>query len=373
MNKPIKCYAFAKSLPWIFPFFNLTDDANFGTLKPNSKELRISLFSLHLGVSVIYILTFGFWRKGVQGAETPFSKGFKFFYKLHISQYKREYSQEKKDDLWSKHDTFLSGKDKSEHIAYKETLMYKMDQVKERNSKTFNKLLAYLAVIAFLVPIYVPPVLQLPELIEKPFWIALCYFYLSVLLLYNLYNFVSLFFGFIKVKSYEQFSYAKVKNSESPERTFINGIYLEYQLRNNENTEDVSLILNIESYVKSILIISLVLLGFHLSVGIFDEQSQIPFLVTSNNQTLHLDLSKSLFAILSDQKTNLQEIESQLLEDKLKRIMFIKTGTTHTDKYKSLLGLIQTYNVHNIDVIEVQEKLHGLSKDGHLVVITERR
>ncbi|MGF7047619.1 hypothetical protein J2T13_002124 [Paenibacillus sp. DS2015] len=365
-------YWFINSLSWVFPCFNISDDDNFGTLKKDSKQRRFSLLAIRLGGLIFYFCSYGYWR-GQPEQINLHSKGFKLFYSLRLSKY-GNLSDSEIERLKTNHATFLNAHPETDkRIVYKETLMYKLDELKEKKNKSFNKLLAYLAVFAFLIPLLIPPVLNFKDIFDKPLFMMLSYLTLSLYLVYFLINFATLFFESVKVKTYSRFSYRSIKESTVPEETFLNGLYIEYQLRNNESTNEVSFILNIEKYIRASLIASVLLISIHIlftfseinpkNIGISDKSAQV----------LHLKLDESPRTLLNNQKDELQTIEDDLLKNRIKRILLIRSGTSSIENYIRIVNLIQSYNVNSIEIVEIIDKPHPLSQEGHLQIVIERR
>ncbi|KZS44917.1 hypothetical protein AK95_03200 [Paenibacillus sp. LC231] len=368
----LKFYKLMNFMAWVFPFFVISDDDNFGTLEEESRELRFSFLTIKFGDVIYYFLSIGFWY-GDHNEKAKFPKGFRFMYSLRVSQYKREYNTEKINDLKTKHIAFLRTKDSEELSVYKETLLYKLDQIKEKSTKTTNKFLAYLAIIAFLIPLYIPGALRIGEVFDKPMWLVIAYIYLAGYLAYNLINFVKLFFRFVQVKPYAQFKYSMIKNSSKPNIDLLTALYIEYQLRDNESVEEVSFIKNIDGYMKSILLISSFLLVFDIIFGSVQAEEKIKPPVSPISKVFHLDLSQSSKMLFTDQFDVIKKFGEDLVLNKVTRITLIRTGDAESDNYNRIVQIITSYNINKAEIIQIQDKPNDMSASGHLQIIVERR
>jgi hypothetical protein len=371
VDNTFKLYWFFKYLPWVFPFFNISDDANFGTTKINSDQLRFSFFSLKLGSYIIYIFSIGYWRGAPKEGVIIYPKGFKSFYYLKLTQYGRVLNENKINQLKTDHTEFLHNhKDPEKRVVYKEILMYKLDQLTEKKNRTFNKGLAYLAVVAFVIPIYVSPALKFKEIFDKPTFTMITYFILSIYLVYYLLNFTLLFFSLIQVKVYSRLTYGSIKKADEPEDTFLNGLYIDFQMKEDESVKEVSHILNIEYVICALLIASTVLGIFHIFLGSNSEMKPNPSqtLFNNQNQVLHFNLDQTPITLITGQENNLNTIKFNLLQNRIKRILLIKSGNTNDNNYTRIANIIKSYNVNNIEITEIVDKLFKQKDDLQIII-----
>ncbi|CAM3710297.1 hypothetical protein MALU111345_18570 [Marinicrinis lubricantis] len=364
-------YVFLKLLSYI-PVFRVTDDDNFGTIRKNSNEFRVSLVSLNVGPWIVFLCSFGFARRSKPEYKAP--KKFRLFYMLDLMKSGRTLSDEKYEDLKTKHESFLLyNEDPNKRNALKDTLLYKINQVMGKSNQTFNKFVAYLAAIAFILPLFIPSALKLTELGQKPIPIQIGYGISAAYLALNFMNIFLLFFYFIKVKTTSRFLYSSVKNADDPEAAYLNGVYMDYQQRDVDSTNQVSLILNVERYMMGIIILGLLLIATHNLDGAFGNRTTKDIITVGDIQVLHLDVTNSAAHVFKKNAEMLQTIQKDLLEHRIEQIIVIRTKDDEEANAQRVTDFFRVNNVHGADIQIVIGNPGPQAADGTIQLVIERR
>lgn len=331
------------------PIFRVTCDKNFGEITRNSEILRFSFLSINLGVYILHICTFQ-WVWG-SPLKQSIKEEFHVFKILALRDVEKQINCEEFTERIDKHRNEIEPLDPKDKDTIKEALFYKMNSIIDSKNRTFNKFLAYLAVVAFLVPIYTPYLTKLEQAFDQKgiflFLMLLALFYIVIGIL----NLMLFFHEFIKVKSYPRYRYQDVKNSSDRITDLLQMVYYERYLTEFEWIREVTLIKNIEKYIKGVVIMSLALVTFH-NISLYFEENEA--LTNSNSGTetkvYVLNLANSPNKLYTGQKDLLDHLESGLIEDKISEIVLIRSGKDHEENYNRILSLIQSLNVNNIEI-----------------------
>lgn len=236
-------YIFLKLLSYS-PFFRISDDCKFGEFNKESMgRERLSVFSINLGKIIIHIFT---GRIDQQKDE--------FFKIINLDNLIN--STDDKKNIFKKYKKYKNEiRDlKTEKILiHKEHLMYKINQIENSKNLTFNKHLAYLAIVALLLPLYSVEF----SYFEKPmdYFIIL----LLIVLFSILINLLVFFYSFMKVRGYSRSTFKDFRTSHTPLSQFTLSLYYEWQNLNNEKAYQVTLMKNIEKYMVRFIIITILL------------------------------------------------------------------------------------------------------------------
>ncbi|MFC5986991.1 hypothetical protein [Marinicrinis lubricantis] len=283
-------------------------------------------------------------------------------------------SDEKYEDLKTKHESFLLyNEDPNKRNALKDTLLYKINQVMGKSNQTFNKFVAYLAAIAFILPLFIPSALKLTELGQKPIPIQIGYGISAAYLALNFMNIFLLFFYFIKVKTTSRFLYSSVKNADDPEAAYLNGVYMDYQQRDVDSTNQVSLILNVERYMMGIIILGLLLIATHNLDGAFGNRTTKDIITVGDIQVLHLDVTNSAAHVFKKNAEMLQTIQKDLLEHRIEQIIVIRTKDDEEANAQRVTDFFRVNNVHGADIQIVIGNPGPQAADGTIQLVIERR
>ncbi|MFF2482939.1 hypothetical protein [Paenibacillus sp. NPDC058071] len=363
-------YVFFKFLSLI-PFLRITDDENWGTLTRSSTKLRVSLLSFNFGPYYISFISRSFNRGQ---PSVGILKNWKWYYRIRLPIHKL--SDEKKQRLWSDHLSFLEERTvegSSKISAYKDALQYRLDQLKEKTNRTFNKFLAYLAVFAFLIPLYIPYILKINLLAKFPIYLAMLYVIPLGFIGYNLFQIMFFFHRFIKVKSSIRSKYKEIKIAVDPEIAHVNQLYIDYQQLDLDTTNEVTVIANIERYITGITMLSIIILGLYLGIP---SNLQKPSAVTvpdtqTTTSLLHIDLKQSPRIFLDKHATTIQKLERDALNGEISQFILIGNWINNNEEYEAILQLIKFWNVENVPIIEVYDDRE--SEEGWVNLIWERR
>ena len=333
------------------PIFRISDDLNFGTLTKRSKKLRLSLFSLDIIGTQIFLLSYCFEDRTVNGTNIP--KGFSVFYFQRINQFLKEVSQEKYEDLKNSHYYFLKSNDDKNYNSYKETITYKLNDLQEKGNKVFNKVLAYLATIAFVLPLYVS------KLLELEFWNGfsfsnLIYGIFTIYIAACFINAIYFIFQFLRIRSFSRFTYDSIKKAVDPEITLINSLYLDYQRKNTSSINEVTFVSNIQKYILSIFVLSLLLL-FYFLINPIERSWPKPNSSYLNEEIKNYEiftLNGSLEAdkFLEENLLTIQSIQRDLHEGKIKNILILHKNVSVQENYVLVLNSFKLYNTKEISI-----------------------
>jgi hypothetical protein len=362
------------SLLYQLPFLRVTDDANFGTITIDSKQLRFSLFSLNIGTIIIFFISYGFWRgtPNQQSNALIFPKGFRWFYIIRFSVFEEQVSTAKHDQLKIDHINFLSVSTPTNLSSYKEGLVYRINQIKDTMTLSFNKFLAYLAIVVFIIPLYVPSFLKFNSIFRERMWIQWTYFIITYYLFYFLINWAVFLKKFIMIKSHRRSKYGDVKNDPQPELALINSYYLDFQHMKAESTNDVSYMRNIEKHITYTLVLSFILLLFTTTTTSNSKEPVVKVTHNAQYQIKMVDLSKSATDVIQASETELTDLKTSFLADKIKQVVLISSVDTSQENYIRINQLIRSYNVHNVPIAEVPATANSSGSD-QVQILYERR
>lgn len=371
-NHSLRYYRLLKILSWL-PFFRVTDDENFGTLRPNSEQLRLSLLSINLGPLIFFLFTYGFRLSSTSEEDNRFPKEFRLIYCLPLSLVDQKLDEGKLRSLREQHKMKLSTMEPEERSVMKETLLFKYDQLKERQTRTFNKFLAYLAVIAFIIPIFIPAILKLSVIFDNPGWVVAVYCILGYYLISSFWNVTAFLYYFIRVGYYTRFKYILVKESDLPDIAFLDGLYSDRYKLDVETIKEVTIIRNIEKYMAGIVIMSILFLSFYLLVPVFSAKAASQLEHTSQYQVNYIDLSQSPQSVMTEWRKYSQLLETGLLSDQIRQIILLRSGEEDKGNYLRILQVINSYNVHQISISEISDKPSSILPKNTLQIIIERK
>ncbi|WP_188068826.1 hypothetical protein [Brevibacillus brevis] len=362
---PLWLYIIFKILS-MSPVLRVASDKNFGEIKRDSEQvLRLSLISFNAGTKIYSIISWKFsW-------ELKENKGFDLFNIIEFDMVPDESVVNEKVNNFS--ESLNNKQDSLKALA--DVLSFRIGQEGNTTSKSFNKFLAYVAIVAFIIPLFSTSMLKIHSVfsqtgLEKWIYIVIIYG-----LIYCFVNLFLLFSEMIKVKAYVRYTISSVRESENPSKEFLIGQYHDWYWMKEESRVEVSIIKNIEKYIKCILIWSIILVCVYNVYNFMEDNSKEKVVINTQSELVHIDLSvtdRNLFAKNQDIFAKIQE---DLLNDRIQSIILIENSehSTKQDKYNRIKSLITAYNIHNIEIIEISDKHEGESIVNNLQLIMLRR
>lgn len=232
------------------PVLTISQDNKFGSVEREDfapEKIRKSLLSFKFGEHVIYIISINENNKFQFIKALSFSKVFESLVPsfTNIDQAYDKYEIEVKN-LTSEH-----------KLAHKESLQYKISDIDKIEGQTFNKFLAYLALLVFVIPLFedvLKSMFEITEFYQKIF---------TIIIIYQLLNIILFFHSFIKIKTVQKIPFRSIRNSENPENAFILMLYYEWRLQYIYSTKMVALIKNIEKYIACLIITCIFFIAFY--------------------------------------------------------------------------------------------------------------
>ncbi|MFF2528841.1 hypothetical protein ACFVS2_07990 [Brevibacillus sp. NPDC058079] len=345
------------------PILRLTDDRHFGKIKrEGERTLRLSLFSINWGTKIYCAVS---WALGG-------NKQFKWLHQITFDSIPDEATVNRKVEAFR---SSLIGKAQELRQGYQNMISFRLNQEDIIKTKSFNKLLAYLAVVAFLVPLYVPYALKVYTLfaidgIEK--WIYLA---LLIVLIHSLINIYLLIAEMINIKEYVRYTVGAIRQAEDPVEEFLVGQYHDWFWSKEERRVEVSVMKNIEKYMANILGASILFIVTYNIVLDTSHSSAETTVLINSSQVEHIDLSLKPDIFFDQYQKLFVELQNEFLNDKIESIVLLKNDekTSSDPNYKRVLSLISTYNINNIKVIEIlDEKAKEATKDDLQLLILRR-
>jgi hypothetical protein len=220
------------------PLFTISYDGNFGTVSRNivagnpTKKFRFSLLSLRIGERAYYLFSIK-------------EKNFKFFCKISIPDLLDWDSNEKIDKEYGEFGKKIYETRSIEKVnLLSEFYSNEVNKLENGFNQTFNKCLAYIALVAFIAPFYLT---YLTTIDLNIIWV---YIILFSIIFYYLGNIFLLIISFIKVKTYRYLRESEIHKYDDMERTRTLVYFHTYKILQKKSNYHVSIITNIERYIK---------------------------------------------------------------------------------------------------------------------------
>ena len=325
------------------PIFRITDDRLFGEVRKeftDKENIRISLFSINIGDRIIHFFTYRFS-----------DKKFKPFYILSLSKVHPFPNLKDINKSYDEYKDELSKISQEKYLTHKETLMHKISQIEAVKNKTFNKFLAYISIIAFILPLFSAQFTKLYS-IEKS--------YQKIFVFYVIYLFINLIcfiYKFIKVQGINRVTFRSIRRSPEPLMEFVLLLYYEWKTLTQESTFQVTIIKNIEKYMTAIIIWCIAFISIYNLDQYISENYHLnhkPMHVQNTNSNfIHLKDSNSLKEFLKDNNQQLDQIKEGLLENKYVKVVVLSDN--QNNNYKKLLEFLHTYNINDTEIIEIND------------------
>jgi len=213
-------------------------DENFGSVsrsivaKNSISKFRLSLFSLRIGESAYYLFSIK-------------EKNFNFFYQISIPDLLEWYSDVNIDKEYGEFGKKLYETKENEKVTLiSEFYSNEINKLENGFSQTFNKCLAYIALVAFIAPFFLTFITTINV---KTIWI---YIVLILIIFYCLGNLFLLILSFVKVKTYRFLRESEIHKFDDMERTRTLLHFHTYKIMQKKSRYHVSIITNIERYIK---------------------------------------------------------------------------------------------------------------------------
>jgi len=235
-----KQLTFLKMIVSELPVAQLSEDETFHEYKKGSNP-RYSLFYLPIGIYKIYFLT---WTK---------DKKFHFLKILSLKKLCDKKIEEKESRLQSVcNDSYekYSTSNETEKKFHIELLQDQCKELQDREKVAQFKAGFYLTSLVLIAGAIIKSI-NSADLIYQ--WN--CYIQASFALIFlYIINVIILLFGFISVKKYKAERYSDFRNSEDKEKSYYTYWYKKFQRLQVYSTNDISFVLNIEKYLKLIVL-----------------------------------------------------------------------------------------------------------------------
>lgn len=338
MNKNL--FICLKFLSWI-PFFRATDDSNFGDMKRNSiiVNLRFSLISFNLGKRIYHFITLK-------------NLTLKPFYVLNLDNVSKYDSIiESNGDMYDQYKVEIYTKENHNPVPEKEYLLHKITQIETSRNKTFNKFLAYIAIFALILPLYGSKITNISQYINTYKIIFL------IVLIYIFINFSLFLYAFISVKKIKRTRFRSIRNSQNPSIELNSSLYYELLNLETESTYFVTIIKNIEKYIISFIVWSLLILVILNGEEFFKKMdSDNELNVNQRNNLISFQITTNFNDFIKTNNSGLMEIQDGLLKNKYEKIIVV-TNLEKNNISSKLLTLLELYNNSNTEIIEIHDEV----------------
>jgi hypothetical protein len=320
------------------PFLRISDDLRFGEIKESSLgRLRISFLSFNFGKRIIHLITY-----------CPKTKEIKIAKIINLEEV-CNYPNDEADEAYDTYKVELKTVSDDKVLIHKEALMYKINQLEGTKNKTFNKYVAYIAIIALILPLYGTQLGKLHTLTydyKLLFLVALIYVLVNLLLFFN---------DFMKVRGYNRTLFSSIRNSKTPLKELTELLYYEWRTIKSESNFQVTLIKNIEKYMIWFVIISVLLLASHTAEQhISKVHSSIDIETSSSPSTLiHLTASPSNGDFLKINDLELTNLKDRLLYSNIDKLIILYNE--ETSSFSALVKFLDIYNDGSADIIELRD------------------
>lgn len=323
------------------PVFRITDDERYNKIERKSNEFRCSVISFTVGVYSYFFFT---WDS---------KKNFCWFYKLNLYDVQKyEINGQIFEDEYDKYLIELNNKSEKNINAEKEFLLLRKSEVEIQKNKTFNKFLAYIAIIVFILPLYAPELKNLTSYLNS-YKIIYIFIMLNIII-----NITFLIYEILKVKNSKRVTFNQLRNAFKwqANNKLVAGLYYEWKNLNNELTMKVALIKNIEKYMSIL---------FFVSISIVLSSNIEKYLIETEDEILFVRNDASVFIFSSEEEISFQELikkQSQKINRMNSDILSgeynqaIVMTSTDEELKKDFIQLISVYKSKKMSIIEIENK-----------------
>ena len=331
-----------KIMSWS-PVLRVTDDSNFNRIDKGSTQFRLSIFSLNIGIISLYFFT---WDT---------SRSFKFFHKLNLYEAQKFYENvESYEDEYDVYLDQLDNKDIKNINAEKSFLTQRISEIENIKNKTFNKFLAYIAIFAFLLPLYAP---KLPNVV--PFLTSYKILYVIVLV-YIIVNLAFLTIELIKVKEVKRVTLNDIQSAskDKVDKRLTAMLFYEWKHHDNESTFEVAVIRNIEKYMLVFILWSVfIIVGTNIEQGIKKTSENNPVQKIQKNAvivTLQVKEETNFNELAKANKEEIEKIKDNILQGNYKKVIVVSEKNNKLSS--DVIRLLELYKDKNVSIIDVRKK-----------------
>lgn len=327
------------------PILSLTLDKSFDDVSNKNfeyKDLRFSLISFGVGTIKIYFIT------------VKKEDGFKFIKVLKLSDVKKMPSKEVIEEKVNNYKQHVSQKENDEIRIEIEFLKYKIENEETTKNNAANKIGIYTAIMLVFIPLIISGGMKISINFSTSFKLIF-----GTIIIYNLQNIVMYILGFLKVKGFSRSSFGKLKESSEHLKKLAQSYYEDWYSIKAEAPLFVTYVLEIEKYLKYTIMCILIFFLISTFSSIYSDKICANINIEqSSNTTIDITFNEKGYVEEVD-LNKLILIQNKLLENRLKEIIILKDITNDEfvqKEYKNIINLINMYNTHEIDIIEIDSK-----------------
>lgn len=351
--KYLVAYLFSRSL-----FFSITLDEKFHEISNkndiNIEKLRISLFSLGLGVKKLYFFTFKKEEK------------FKFFKMIRLEDIQVIPSEEIIQEKAEQYEEHINSNTEEDIAIEIEFLQYRINQEENKKNIALNKLNNYIAIISIVIPLLTSNIINSYLQIKFKYKMILL-----IIAIYTLINVVLCILDFLKVRLFIRSSFRDVKESNKHKNKLAESYYSDWYTMKEESTVYVSIVRNTERYLKLLIAsISLILVLGNLNNIYKVNIDSDDYKLVVNNNIVNINLEDN--QINKEDLKKLSDIHDKLLNDNIKEIIIIKNvpnGYITEEKYNNIYNSLEMYNINKTNIIVITEKNDEFKKQSSLKIV----
>lgn len=322
------------------PLFTVSDDNRYGEVLRESSNFRKSLVSFKIGIKAFYIVTFNHINK---------------FNWIHtINLYDVQNYEENIEINGNEYDAYkieLDMKGEDNILSEREFINHRISEVVNVKNKIFNKFLAYVAIFAFLLPLFTPKIMDLwtyVKLYKLIFILSIAYIFLNVFFL---------FFAFIRVKGFNRTTFKNIRDSETPVRELNALLFYEWKNLQNESVFEVAVIKNLEKYIASIILWGMLIIACINVEGAIKANNTVDNTsnyVQNHSEVIIFQSETNFNSLLKNNDVNINRITDGILNKEYKTVVIVsKDNNKLSDR---LLKLFELYNNGNTSIIEIKNK-----------------
>jgi len=337
------------------PLFRITDDDRFNEVTKKSTKLRISLLSFNLGVKSYHFISWILLNHEKSGI---------FILNLYdVMEYDERIN--KNGDDYDDYLKELNTKTNEKRLIEKEYILYKISEETNIKNKTFNKFLAYLAIIALIIPLYASKLTNLASYTGQLSYKII----FSILLIYCFTNLVCLIHSFIRIKGYHRTLFSSLRKDKQADSLINALLYYEMKNKSVESNMEVSIIKNLEKYVVLIIIISsLVFIVSNIeNWKISSEKNHVEESKNLKSKSLLLKSELNINMFIKTNKNKIDDVNNDILSEKYGKVLIISNKKSRIKN--DLKKIFEIYKSRKVDVISITN--NDLSDKVQIILLEE--
>lgn len=338
------------------PLFRVTDDDRFNEITKNHSKLRLSLLSFNLGIKSYHIISYNFSEQN-----------FKFLFVLNLYDVVNYYEKiVKNGDDYDDYLKELSKEGDKNKSIEKEFILYKISEEMNTKNRTFNKFLAYLAIIALIIPLYASKLTNLTSYTGKlPYKIIF-----AILLIYCFVNLLYLMHSFIRIKGYKRTLFNSLRKSKQPD-SLVNAL-LYYEMKNKavESNMEISIIKNLEKYIILIISISSLVLIFS-NIETWKSNNEKHYVEKNKSSEyrsilLNSEVNSNMF--IKANKDKIEDVNNDIISGEFKKVLII-SNDNNNEIQADLKKIFEIYKSREVEVISITD--NDLSDKFQIILLEE--